>query len=85
MDRLNPGGAGRVVVRLSEVDQHLREKVAEEIIRRGRLSGLDAVAFAFAASHPAHDPEIEVDGEKAFRVLVERKQPRGQGVRVWEW
>lgn len=81
----NGAGGKVVVVRLADVDRGLRMKVADEIIRRGKLRGMDAAAIALAAFAPLENPAIVVDAEKARRVLVDRKIALGSMPQVWTW
>lgn len=78
-------GAGKALVRLSSVPIDLRVEVADKIISRGGLRGMDALAYMLAARHPLQDPLIAVPVEKANRVLRERKQPLGSLPPVWTW
>lgn len=71
------GGKTRVPVRLSDVDIELRVKVADRLIATGKLRGLEAMKMGLAATHPVENPTIRVTEDKAWRVLVERKQPLG--------
>lgn len=84
-DRLASTEAGLVTVRLSEIDRDLRMEVADTIIRRGGLRGIDATDYALAAYAPEQDPEIEVPAEKAYRVLVDRRPALGSTPEVWKW
>lgn len=68
----------RVPVRLSQVCKTLRVQVAEEIIKRGGLRGLDAAVMAMAGYRPEEDPVLWVPVEKADRVLREQRRPPGQ-------
>ncbi len=76
---------GKVLVRLSDVHRDLRMRVADEIIRRGKLRGFDAAAMSLAAFAPLENPRIVVSAEKAERVLRERKVPLGKTPEVWRY
>jgi hypothetical protein len=74
-----------VIVRLSDVPKQLREKVADTIIRRGRLAGMDALEFGIAKMARRQDPVLRVPAWKAELVLREAKQPPGDMPKVWDW
>lgn len=67
------GQRDKVRVRLADIDIELRAKAAERLIKDGRLRGVDAMLLGLAADKPIQNPEISVSGEKAWRVLVEKK------------
>lgn len=64
-----PGGAGTVIVRLSDVPVDVRLRAADRIIRREKLQGLEALEIGMAARMPRHDPRLRVSKAEADRVL----------------
>lgn len=82
-------GADRVTVRLSEINPELRLAVADTIVerglRRGTLDARTAGQLRLAAAFPIDDPQLTVPADKAYDVLVNRRQPPGQMPRVWTW
>lgn len=85
---LEPRTEGReelVLVRLSDVDRHLRDRVAAAITRLGELEGIDALLFAMATTARRHDPTIRVPAWKADLVLRDRRLPPGPMPKVWTW
>lgn len=71
------GRRGKIPVRLTEVDIELRMLVASKLIKSGKMRGVEAMVMDLAAQHPLQDPQINVDEDKAYTVLVEKKLPRG--------
>lgn len=80
-----PEAGGTVIVRLSSVSRDLRVQVAEQIIERGRLRGIDAFDLMAVAYSAKPDATITVSAEKARRVLDDGKLPAGPMPRVWAW
>lgn len=69
-----------VVVRLSQISPDLREAVADQLERRWIRAGVrgeDLLRLRVAARDAFPDAELEVPAEKAWRVLIDGKQPKG--------
>ncbi len=71
------GRTGKVLVRLADIDVDLRMKVADHLIRTGRLRGVQAMLLSMAADQPVQNPMLRVSAEKANRVLRDGKLPIG--------
>jgi hypothetical protein len=66
-------GEGRMVeVRLSQVPQELRRQVADIVIEKTGLAGVQALEVQLRAFTPRQDPSIFVPAEKAELVLAGR-------------
>jgi hypothetical protein len=80
-----PEEGRRVLVRLSDVPLPLRITVAEEVVRRGKLRGLEALTMMMAAQAPSRATMLYVPAPKAERVLREGRRPLGATPAVWSW
>lgn len=76
-------GRESIVVRLADVPIDLREQVAEKLIARAGLSGVDELEMRLAAIRPVENPELTVAVDKAEMVVLRGRQPTGAG--VWAW
>lgn len=84
MDPAAPNGR-RVLVRLSDVPRDLRVAVADTIIEKGKLRGIEAADLMLVAYSGKPDAKIFVSPEKADRVIRQGKQPQGGNLKVWAW
>ena len=75
--RLSQQEGRQVIVRLSDVPPRLRQTVADELVRREKLRGLEA-AEMFLAAYEAPSAQLRVPAWKAELVLREGKRPPGQ-------
>lgn len=78
-------GRATVIVRLSDVPLDLRMKVADQIVKRGALRGLEAAELMLAAHRPVENPILRVTPDKATRVIKDGRLPLGDMPKVWTW
>lgn len=73
MATFRPEDEGRVVVRLSQVPEHLRRSEAEAFARVAKLAGLEALAFKARSVGVWEDCQLVVPAWKAELVLAGKR------------